>query len=206
MFYIIEQTFDRPIMARTPALDMEYLRRLQDYYAQHRVFPSYAAIGRIVGLNSTSSVSALLQRLRAAGYLEIEDRRLRPGARFFERPVAGSRIAAGLPALAFDAYCEGLAIDAHLVRHPSRTFLVTVKGDSMIGAGLLPGDTLIVETTSVANHGDIVIAMIDGAHTVKRLAHENRRFVLKPENPRYPVLRPEPLEIIGRIVGSFRKY
>jgi repressor LexA len=193
-------------MARTPAPDMEYLRKLQDYYARHQLFPSYAAIGRIVGLNSTSSVSALLQRLRAAGYLEAEDRRLRPGARFFERQVAESRIAAGLPAMAFDAYPEGLAIDAHLVRHPSRTFLVTAKGDSMIGAGLLPGDTLIVEKTSAANHGDIVVAVVDGAYTVKRLARENRRFVLKPENPRYPVLRPEPLEIIGRIVGSFRKY
>ena len=193
-------------MARTPGLDLEYLRKLQDYYARHQVFPSYAAIGRIVGLNSTSSVSALLRRLGASGYLEAKERRLRPGARFFERPMVQSHVAAGLPAMAFDAYPEGLAIDAHLVRHPSRTFLVTIKGDSMTEAGLLPGDTLIVERANVASLGEIVVAMVEGAYTVKRLARENRRFVLQPQNPRYPVLRPEPLQIIGRVVGSFRKY
>jgi repressor LexA len=71
------------------------LSKLQDYYARHQVFPSYLAIGKIVGLKSTSSVSALLSRLKDEGYLEAKDRRLRPGARFFERPLVQSRVAAG---------------------------------------------------------------------------------------------------------------
>ena len=121
-------------MPRLPLSDHDYLAKLQDYYARHQVFPSYAAIGRIVGLKSTSSVSAFLERLKADGYLEAKDRRLRPGARFFERPLVLSRVAAGLPAMAFEAPAEGLAIDAHLVRRPSRTFLITVKGDSMTDA------------------------------------------------------------------------
>jgi len=170
------------------------------------VFPSYAAIGRIVGLKSTSSVSAFLERLMADGYLEAKDRRLRPGARFFERPLVLSRVAAGLPAMAFEAPAEGLAIDAHLVRRLSRTFLITVKGDSMTDAGLLPGDTIVVEREHTANAGDIVVAVVDGAYTVKRLKRENRKFVLAPENKAYPVLRPDPLEIVGVVVGSFRRY
>jgi SOS regulatory protein LexA len=193
-------------MPRQPVFDAEYLEKLRDYYARHQVFPSYAAIARIVGLKSTSSVSALLERLKAEGYIEARDRRLRPGAHFFDRPVMQSRVAAGLPAAAFDAQPEGLAIDAHLVQRPSRTFLVKVKGDSMIDAGLMPGDTLIVERGHAANDGDIVVALIDDAYTVKRLARENRKFVLKPENKAYPVLRPERLEIVGVVVGSFRKY
>jgi repressor LexA len=193
-------------MPRLPLSDDEYLSRLQDYYARHQVFPSYLAIAKIVGLKSTSSVSALLARLKESGYLEAKDRRLRPGARFFERPLVQSRVAAGLPAMAFDAPAEGLAIDAHLVRRPSRTFLIAVKGDSMIDAGLMPGDTLVVEREHAANAGDIVVAVVDGAYTVKRLARENRKFVLAPENRAYPVLRPDPLEIVGVVVGSFRKY
>ncbi len=64
----------------------------------------------------------------------------------------------------------------------------------------------MVEKASSAEDGDIVVALIDDAYTVKRLARENRRFVLKPENKAYPVLRPDPVEIVGVVVGSFRKY
>jgi SOS regulatory protein LexA len=193
-------------MSRHASSDAGYLAKLQDYYARNRVFPSYAAIGKLIGLKSTSSVSAFLDRLNAEGYVETTARRLRPGRRFFERPLMPSSVSAGLPSAAFDGPAEGLAIDAHLVTRPSRTFLITVKGDSMIDAGLMPGDTVIVEKTNTANEGAIVVALVDGAYTVKRLARENRRFILKPENKSYPVLRPAELEIAGVVVGSFRKY
>jgi repressor LexA len=84
--------------------------------------------------------------------------------------------------------------------------LLTVKGDSMIDAGLLPGDTVVVERAERADHGDIVVALVDDAYTVKRLVREQRRYVLKPENKAYPVLRPDTLEIAGIVVGSFRTY
>ena len=193
-------------MSRHAISDADYLDKLQDYYAQNQVLPSYAAIGKLIGLKSTSSVSAFLDRLKAAGYVETMARRLKPGQRFFERPLMQSRVAAGLPSAAYDGPAEGLAIDAHLVRRPSRTFLITVKGDSMIDAGLMPGDTVIVEKANTAEDGAIVVALVDDAYTVKRLVRENRRYVLKPENKAYPVLRPESLEIAGVVVGSFRKY
>ena len=91
---------------RQPVSDAEYLGELQDYYARHRLFPSYAAIGRLIGLKSTSSVSAFLGRLRAEGYIDMKDRRLRPGPRFFERPLVPSRVAAGLPGIAHDGPSE----------------------------------------------------------------------------------------------------
>ncbi|HKA42965.1 MAG TPA: LexA family transcriptional regulator [Burkholderiales bacterium] len=193
-------------MGRQPVSDAAYLAKLQDYYARYRVFPSYAAIGELVGLKSTSSVAAFLSRLKAERYIETAARRLRPGPRFFERPLMESRIAAGLPSAAYDAPAEGLAIDAQLVKRPSLTFLLQVKGDSMIGAGLMPGDTIVVEKSNAAKEGDIVVALVDGAYTVKRLARENRRFVVKPENKAFPVLRPDPLEIVGIVTGSFRTY
>ncbi len=193
-------------MVRIASADETYLHKLQDYYAEHRVFPSYASIGGIVGLKSTSSVSALLHRLRDERFIEIKDRRIAPLGRFFARSVMSSRVAAGLPSTAFDGPQESLDIDAYLVRHPSRTFLIQVKGESMSGAGLMPGDTVIVESRYTADPGEIVIAIVEGAYTIKRLARERRRWVLQPENPDYPVLRPEPLEIVGVVVGSFRRY
>ena len=72
-----------------------------------------------------------------------------------------SRVAAGLPSVAHEGPAEGLAIDAHLIKRPSRTFLLQVKGDSMQGAGILAGDTLIVERANAAKEGDIVVAMVE---------------------------------------------
>lgn len=191
---------------RYPVADSTYLEKLQDYYARNQVLPSYAAIGKLIGLKSTSSVSAFLDRLKQAGYVETTARRLKPCARFFERPLMQSKVSAGLPSRAEDGPGEGLAIDVHLIKRPSRTFLLTVKGESMIDAGLLPGDTVVVEKATTADDGAIVVALVDDAYTVKRLVREKRRYVLKPENKAYPVLRPENIEIAGVVVGSFRRY
>jgi len=187
--------------------DGQYLAKLRDYYTRHRVLPSYSRIGSLVGLSSKASVAQMVQRLKGEGFLESSpDRRLKPGPRFFERPFASSKVAAGLPSAVADDLQDDVAIDQELVRHPSRTVLVTVKGDSMIDAGLLPGDKLVVERRHTAAEGDIVVAIVDNESTIKRLVKERGRFILKPENKAYPVLRPKELEIFGVVVGSFRKY
>lgn len=187
--------------------DGQYLASLQDYYARHRVLPSYSAIGALVGLNSKASVAGMVLRLKAEGFLESSpDRRLKPGKRFFERPLAKS-VRAGLPSPAVDASPEVLSIDEYLVAHPSKTLLITVKGDSMIDAGIHPGDVVIVEKRASANVGEIVVAIIDNEFTLKRLQKDRGRIVLKPENKAYPVIRPKSdLEIFGVVVGQFRKY
>ena len=187
--------------------DTDHLARLRDYYAQHRVLPSYARIGGLLGFSSKGSVAKLVGRLQGAGYLEFTaDRRLKPGRRFFERSFAAGKVAAGVPSPAAEGLQDAITIDQDLVRHPSRTVLVTVKGDSMIDAGILPGDTVVVERRHAAAEGDIVVAIVESEYTVKRLAKERGRFILKPENKAYPVLRPRELEILGIVVGSYRKY
>jgi len=187
--------------------DGQYLAKLQDYYARHRVLPSYASIGALVGLNSKASVADMVLRLKAEGFLESSpDRRLKPGRRFFERPLAES-VRAGLPSAAAESAPETLTIDEHLVPHPSRSVLITVKGDSMIDAGIRPGDVVVVEKRGAANVGDIVVAIIDNEFTLKRLDKEKGRIVLRPENKAYPVIRPKgDAEIFGAVVGLFRKY
>ena len=114
---------------------------------------------------------------------------------------------AGSPSPAADATQETLNIDEQLVRHPSRTVLITDKGDSMIDAGIQLGDVVVVEKHTSANVGDIVVAMLDNEFTLKRFDREKGRVVLRPENKAYPVIRPKgDLEIFGVVVGQFRKY
>lgn len=187
--------------------DAQYLAKLQDYYARHGVLPSYSAIGTLVGLSSKASVAEMAMRLKAAGFLEsAPDRRLKPGKRFFERALADS-VRAGLPSPATDTQPEGLSIDNYLVGKPSRTILITVKGDSMIDAGIHRGDHVVVEKRVAATPGDIVVAIVDNEFTLKRLAREKGRLVLKPENKAYPTIRPkDDAEIYGVVVGLVRKY
>ncbi len=187
--------------------DFDYLTRLQDYYAIHRALPSLSSIGRLVGLRSKSSVSALAKRLQLAGYLSTTpDRRLAPTEQFFARAVVDS-VRAGLPQAANDPRQESLAIDNYLISKPSRTVLLLVKGDSMSEAGLCEGDHIVVDRGATARPGDIVVAIVDNEFTVKFLALDKRGYFLKPGNPAYPAIRPQgQLEIYGIVTGSFRKY
>ncbi|QNM96467.1 LexA family protein [Chitinimonas koreensis] len=85
--------------------------------------------------------------------------------------------------------------------------LIPIKGDSMIDAGIHPGDLAVVERRAAANVGDIVVAIVDDEFTLKTLAREAGQFVLQPANPAYPVIRPRgALEIFGVMVGLVRKY
>ncbi len=187
--------------------DGQYLARLQDYYARHRVLPSYSAIGKLVGLNSKGSVAELVLRLKAGSFLEsTPQKRLKPGRRFFDRPFA-ENVAAGLPNPTAEVAPDTLSIDEHLVTHPSNTVLIKVKGDSMVDAGIHSGDVVVVEKQRSANVGDIVVAIVDGEFTLKTLDHERGRVILRPANAAYPTIRPRnELEIFGIVVGQFRTY
>jgi repressor LexA len=193
-------------MAR-PNHDPEHLAALQDYYARHRLIPSYSAISALLGFRAKNAAAALVGRLEEAGYIRrTPDKRLTPTERFFERPRSLAFVRAGMPEEAHDTSADMVSLDTLLVKKPSLTFFVPIKGDSMMDAGLLEGDTAICERSQRANPGDIVVAFVGNELTIKRLVKERERLVLKPENKGYPVLRPDPLEILGVVTGSFRSY
>ncbi|HEY6094106.1 MAG TPA: LexA family transcriptional regulator [Gallionellaceae bacterium] len=187
--------------------DVNYLAKLQDYYADNSVLPPYSTVMSLLGFKSKSAVAALVGRLKLLGYLEsTPEKRLKPGRRFFERAIFDS-VRAGLPSPAGDVRHDTITIDEYLVSQPSSTVLVNVKGDSMIDAGIMPGDTVVVEKRNMANVGDLVIAIVDNEFTLKTLGKEKGEFVLIPANKAYPVIRPKgELEIFGIVVGQFRKY
>ena len=104
-------------------------------------------------------------------------------------PLYGCSIAAGFPSPA-DEYLEGkLDLNQHLVHHPLATYFVRVSGDSMLGAGIHPGDLLIVDRSEEARNGKIVIAVVNGELLVKRLKFEGTQAYLVAENPDYPELK-----------------
>lgn len=188
--------------------DTDYLATLQDYYADHKTLPSFALIAQMLGFKSKNAVTALVARLKLQGYLDsAPDKRLKPGARFFERMLADSSVRAGLPSAAAGDRHDTLTIDEYLVERPSQTVLIPVKGDSMVDAGIMPDDVVIVEKRQMANVGDMVVAIVDNEFTLKTLGREKGEFVLYPANKAYPTIRPQGrLEIFGVVVGQFRKY
>ena len=189
------------------SIDPDYLSKLQDYYARHQVIPSYSAMGKLWGIAAKSWVASCVAKLREEGFLKMTpDKRLAPGSRFFERRVAHAPVRAGLPNAALEDGYDLVTIDDYLVRLPSKTTLIRVKGDSMIDAGIFEGDLVVVEQQPNANVGDIVVAIVDDEFTIKHLERERGLFVLKPGNKAYPTIRPKgKLEIFGVMVGLVRR-
>jgi repressor LexA len=190
--------------------DHEYLAKLRDYYAEHRVLPSFTAVAKLVGMRSTSTVAAMVERMKVSGHLDSSpDRRLQPGKSFFERSVLDTVPAELIPPVSNDVLPVAFNIDEYLIASPSRTLLLRVKNDSMVDAGLLLGDIVVVQKDAPANPGDIVVAIVEREFTVKYLAKDKAGFYLKPGNngKDYPNIRPKDhLQVFGLVVGSFRKY
>ncbi len=188
--------------------DAEYLAKLQDYYANWKSIPSYAALCEVFGIASKSWVKAILDRLGEAGFIErTPDSMWIPTRQFFARQLSESAVPAGMPVTVSATQGESYVIDEMLIDTPSKTTLIPVKGDSMIDAGIHDGDVAVVEKRNLANIGDIVVAIVDDEFTLKRLDRERGKYILRPENPAYPVIRPQgTLEIYGVLIGLIRKY
>lgn len=188
--------------------DNEYLAKLQDYYAGWKSIPSYAKLCEVFGIASKSWVKAVLTRLNAAGFIErTPDGAWIPTRQFFARPLAESSVQAGMPVPVTATQGEYFIIDEMLIDTPSETTLIPVKGDSMIEAGIHDGDVAVVEKRNLANVGDIVVAIVDNEFTLKTLAKERGKYILRPANQAYPVIRPQgTLEIFGILIGLIRKY
>ena len=193
----------------TPNKDPEHLDRLRDYYTENRRIPSFHRIAELMGFASKAASSKLMERLETAGFVERtpDDDAWIPSTRFFERPLMDVTVRAGAPDM-IDGVCgEPFLVDHYLVRQPSRTVMLPVKGDSMIDAGIHDGDIVVVERTKSAKAGDFVIAIVDDEFTLKELSSEKGKFVLKPHNKAYPVIRPKGmLEIYGVVTGLARRF
>lgn len=127
----------------------------------------------------------------------------------YELKLLSHRISAGFPSPAGDYVEDGLDLNNYLVQNKPATFMFTVRGESMIVAGIHDGDKVVVDRALKAKHNDIVVAVVDGEYTIKRLYKYRGRIELRPENPDYqPITLTEgnELQIWGVVTGVVRKY
>lgn len=174
--------------------------------------PSVREIANAVGLKSTSTVHGHLQRLEKRGLLHRDAMKPRAmevvGDPNFARnnstavPLVG-RVTAGLPILAEENLEEYIVIP-EVMLGDGEHFILLVRGDSMIEAGILDGDYIVVKRQSEANNGDIVVAMMDDSATVKRFYKENGHFRLQPENSSMEPIYADEVTILGKVISLYR--
>jgi len=194
----------------------EVLEHIATSIRHSGIVPSIREIGHALGMRSPSTVHQHLTALERKGYIkrygdrmrvmEVLDRRILPhGEEVAHLPLIG-RVSAGVPILAEENIEEMIPVPRKMVGwQDDNCFLLTVRGDSMINAGIHPSDLVIVRSQRTAQPGEIVVALLGDEATVKRLQFEGPRPCLMPENPRYAPIFDE-FEIIGKVVGLMRKY
>lgn len=191
------------------------------YTRGHGYPPTVREIGAEVGLASPSTVHVHLTKLERAGYLrrdptkpralELAERdrpREREAGGVHVLPLVGE-IAAGGPLLAEQNVEDYVAVPEPLARGEDE-FLLRVRGESMVEAGIMPGDYVVVRRQQTAENGDVVAALVGddeaaGEATVKTFYRENGRVRLQPENAALEPLYPEHVQILGKVVGLFRR-
>ena len=191
-------------MARTSDKAQRIMEFVDSFIRENGYSPSVREIGEAVGLRSTASVSYHLQALQDKGLLQSpgakgRKRALVTGARPGQIPVVGL-VTAGQPILAVENQ------EGSLAWGDPGCFGLRVRGDSMINAGILPGDTVIVRPQSYADDGQIVVARIGDEATVKRLRRRNGQVWLMPENEAYEPIDGSEAELIGLVKGVVREY
>lgn len=192
-------------MPRTSNKSEQILEFVNAFQQKNGFAPSVREIGAAVGLRSTASVSYHLQQLQAKGLLQS------PGAKGRKRaivtaqrpgqiPVVGT-VTAGIPILALENQEGTISWDGD-----PKCFALRVRGDSMIGAGILSGDMVVVRPQSNADDGQIVVARIGDEATVKRLRRRDGEVWLMPENDAYGPIDGSEAELIGLVKAVVREY
>jgi repressor LexA len=205
------------------ARQQQILEVVDAHLVSHGYPPTVREIGEAVGLTSSSTVHAHLANLERLGHLRRDPTKPRalgvigretpvpeappvgtvhPGIRML--PLLG-RIAAGTPTLAEQHVEDEIAVPEMLTASGDN-FLLKVRGESMIDAGILDGDFVVIRRQSSCAEGEIVAALVDGEEaTVKHLRHEGGRVRLDPANQALRPFYPEQVEVLGKVVGVFRR-
>lgn len=207
----------------------QILRYITKEIEENGYAPSVREIGKAVGLSSTATVHNYLKQLEDLQYIKKETQKgrtlrilksetdlyvpLKPGKEpakaFYNKkemvdvPVVG-KITAGAPILAVENITDTFPIPLEFVGN-SQSFMLVVRGESMIEAGILDGDLILVRRQNVAENGQIIVALIDDEATVKTFYKENNYIRLQPENSTMdPIIVPD-CKILGKVIGVFRK-
>ncbi len=181
---------------------------LRAFYREEKRVPTYNEMLKMFGYRSKNSVFGLLKKLEDSGYVCKG-----PGGQLaFTGKLTGSvrilgSIQAGFPSPAEEELADTITLDEYLVERPESTYLLRVVGDSMIDAGIHPGDIVLVEKGRNPRSNDIVVARVDEEWTLKYFIPDSGGVVLLPANKKYKPIRPrQSLEVAGIVRASIRKY
>lgn len=187
-----------------------YKDKIKRFYDRNRFMPSYREMMEMFDLKSKNAIFKLVQKLISEGYLEKDSQgRLMPTNKLLGGVKILGAVEAGFPTPAEEDLAETMSIDNYLIGNKEATFMLRVSGESMIEAGIQPGDMVIVERRTDAKDGDIIVAFIDGGYTVKYLRKRNGRIWLEPANKNFEPIIPEEneeLQIMAVVKAVIRKY
>lgn len=182
--------------------------KLRDFLASKKRLPSFAELQTLLGYSSKGGVSLLIEHLARRGILKRDSK-----GKLVPMPVLEGGIKllgtvqAGFPSPAEEELIDTLSLDEFLIKNPQASYLVKVTGDSMIDAGIMPDDLVIVDRGRQPRHGDIVIAEVDGAWTMKYYEKRGTKVLLRAANKKYPPIEPKAELVIGGVVvANVRKY
>lgn len=184
-----------------------YKNKIISFYKRTRRMPSYTEIMTLLGFKSKNAVFKLINKLVDDGVLDKDSRgRLVPNRLFGDVPMLGL-VEAGFPTTMDEELTDTLNLEDYLIEDKASSYLLEVKGDSMVDAGIQEGDLVIAERKGEPKPGDIVIAEVDGGWTMKYFRKQGNTIFLEPANKKYRPIYPEQdLKVAAIVKGVVRKY
>ena len=186
----------------------ERASRLREFYAAEHRLPGYNEMLKLFEYKSKNAVYGLLRKLEQHGYITLTKKgQAAPTGKITGTIRLVGAVQAGFPSPAEEELLDTLSLDEFLVEKPDATFMLKVTGDSMIDAGIMPEDIVLVEKGKEPKTNDIVVAQVDGEWTMKFFVKRGRTVWLEPANKKYQPIKPEQsLEIAGIVRTVIRKY
>ncbi len=185
----------------------EKVAKLRDFYTKQNRAPGYNEMLELFGYRSKNAVFQLLRKLEHLQSVTIQHGKLALTGKFTGTIRLLGEIQAGFPSPAEEELIDTLSLDDFQVERPEATFMLKVTGDSMIDAGIQPGDMVLVEKRQAPKNNDIVIAEVDGEWTMKCFMRDRSGARLEPANKRYKTIHPtSSLNIAGVVRTVIRKY
>ncbi len=180
---------------------------LVQYYKKYKQLPTYDELVELFHLRSKGSLHKYIQKFIDDELIGKSDTgKLIPTTKLYGLRVLGS-VQAGFPTAAEEEDVDTMSLDEYLIGNPQASFMLTVSGDSMIDAGIMEGDMVIVDRGRVPKSGDIVVAEVDHDWTLKYFIKRGSTLFLRAANKKYPDIHPqEELKIGGVVTSVIRKY
>ncbi|MGE4547707.1 MAG: transcriptional repressor LexA [Desulfurella sp.] len=184
----------------------ERVYKLKLFYNQTGRMPSYSEISDLLGFSSKNAAFKFIEKLIKLNLIKKDSKgKLIPTSLINQIKVLGV-VEAGFPSCAEEELLDTVSLDKWLVNNPTSTFMLKVNGDSMIEAGIMPKDYVLVDRSLTPKNKDIVIAQVDGQWTMKYFIKKGKDITLLPANPKYSPIKPKnELKIAGVVTAVLRK-